>query len=122
MFAALFSSYEDTAERHKTASQVVGHKQDLPLLPHSSARDGSGDETDGNAKAEGRAQGKAEGKTKTKAKALAKPKAEVQCGEEIDASPMSVSSGLNVRGAMSPRRNMAVRKWRALHKPRRKPI
>jgi membrane protein involved in colicin uptake len=48
--------------------------------------DGSGNEADGNAKAEGEAQGKAKGKAKTKAKA--KPKAEVQGGEEIDASPM----------------------------------
>ena len=61
----------------KLQAKAVAHKPELPLLHHSSAMDGSGNETDGTAKAEGEAQGKAKGKTKTNAKA----KAEVQGGE-----------------------------------------
>ena len=75
-------------KRERVAGQVVAHKAELPLFPHSSAMVGSGSEAGGSAKAEGEAQCKAKGNAKTKAKAKATPKDEVQGGKEIDASPM----------------------------------
>ena len=100
----------------------MGHKPELPLLSPSAARNGSGNEADGNAKAEGQAQGKAKGEAKTKAKAKANPIAEVQGGEDVDASRMwdePLVTGLRCDGPQEvcPK----VRKWRALHKPMHKP-
>ena len=67
---AMFSSdvkrdlEEETEERREFAGQGVGYKPELPLVPPSSARVGSGEAADGHAKAEGKVHGKAEGKAK----------------------------------------------------------
>ena len=121
MFAALFSSEQEVGERHQVAGQFVGHKPELPLLPHSSARDGSGDEANGNAKAEGEAQGKAKGKAKTKAKA--KPKVEVQGGAEIDASQMWCERLVTSLRSDEPQHFCfpKVHTVKAMRKPRHKP-
>ena len=79
MCAAVFSSEEDDAERHQVAGQVAGHRPELPLLSHSSAMDGSGNEADGNAKAEG-ARPKARPKAKPKPQPRPRPRPRRRAG------------------------------------------
>ncbi len=58
--ALLFSDFkgdleEEVEEIRQVAGQVAAHKPEFPLLSHSSARVGSGNEADGNVNAEGEA-------------------------------------------------------------------